>query len=84
MHPKFGDNSETRSFAHFIKIPIFKAVLMQINFSFSEIISSKVAYFSVCYLTNGYYIMCLLEKHTRENKVIAAVEEWTCFQFYLK
>ena len=33
------------------------------------------------YLTNVDYIRYLLEKLTRENKVIAAVKKWKCFQF---
>ena len=48
----------------------FTAVSMQIKFS--HIIGFKVASFSACYLTIGDYIRYLLEKHTRENKVIAA------------
>ena len=58
----------------------FTALSMQINFS-SHIISFKVASYSACYLTKGDYIEYLLVKLTRENKVIAVVKEWKCFQF---
>ena len=57
----------------------FTAISMQINFS--HIISFKVASYSACYLTNGDNTRYLLEKVTRENKVIAAVKKWNCFQF---
>ena len=60
----------------------FTALSMQINFS--HIVSFKVASHSACYLTNGDYVRYLLGKLTRENKVIAAVKKWKCFQFYLK
>ena len=40
----------------------------------------EVASYSACYLTNGDYISNLFEKLTRENKVIAAVKKWKCFQ----
>ena len=86
MHPKF------QSFAGFIKTPRFlilkaaetilnfTALSMQINFR--HIISFKVASYSACYLTNGDYIRYLIEKLTRENKVIAAVKKWKCFQLF--
>ena len=50
---------------------------MQVNFV--HIISFKVASYSACYLTNGVYIRYLLEKLTRENKVIAAAKRWKFF-----
>ena len=55
----------------------FTALSMQINFIFVtyNIISFKVASYSACYLTNGDYIRYLLEKLTRENKVIAVVKK---------
>ena len=46
--------------------------------------SSKIASFSACYLTNGDYIRYLHKKLTRENKKIAEVKELKCFQFRLK
>ena len=52
---------------------------MQINLS--HIISFKVASYSACYLANGVYARYILEKLTRENKVIAVVKKWKCFQF---
>ena len=55
------------------------ALSMQVNFTL--IINFKVASYSACYLTIGDYIRYLLEKLTRENKVIAAVKKWKCFQF---
>ena len=57
----------------------FSAVSMQVNFS--HIISFKVASYSACYFTNSVYLRYLLEKLTRENKVIAVVKKWKCFQF---
>ena len=49
--------------------------------NFSHIINFKVASYSACYLTNGDYIRYLFEKLTRENKVIAGLKKWKCFQF---
>ena len=57
----------------------FTALSLQINVS--HLISFKVASYSASYLTNGDYIKYLLEKLTRENKVIAAAKKWNCFQF---
>ena len=52
---------------------------MHINFR--HIICLKVASNSACYLTNRDYIRFLLEKLTREDKVIAVLKKWKCFQF---
>ena len=56
---------------------IFTALSMQINAS--HFISFKEASYSACCLNNGDYIKSLLEKLTRENKVIAAVKKWKFF-----
>ena len=40
-----------------------------------QYISFKVVSYSACYLTNGDYITYLLEKLTRENKVIVVVKK---------
>ena len=58
------------------------AILMQMNFS--HIIGFKVASYTACYLTNGDYIKQVLEKFTRESKVIATMKKWKCFQFQFK
>ena len=88
MHPKFGGNFAPQSFAGFVRrrsnfesicdLNNFTGISMQINFVHT---SFKVALYSACYLTNGDYIRYVLEKLTRENKVIAAVKKWKCFQF---
>ena len=53
-------------------------MVMSMQINFSHILSFEVASYSECYLTNGDYIRYLLEKLTRENKVIAAVNIWNC------
>ena len=88
MHLKFGGNSSTFCRFHKDTVLILKAAETLINFTalsmqtnFSHIISFKVASYSACYLTNGVYIRYLLEKLTRESKVIATLKKWNCFQF---
>ena len=90
MHPKFaaiprheilqvslGFHSKVESSCD---LNNFTAISMQTNPS--HIISFKVVSYSADYSTNGNYIRALLEKLTRENKVIAAVKKCKCFQFF--
>ena len=75
---------------HQDSVLILKAAETFINFTVismqivSHRISFKVASLSLCYLTNGHYMRYLFEKLTRENKVIAAVNKWNCFQICFK
>ena len=84
MQPKFGENSETRSFEGFIRKSNSKfenssdlknviAISMQTNFS--HIISFKGASKSAGFLTNGDYVRYLHEKYVRWKFCESAGEE---------
>ena len=79
MHPILDGHSAALILKEAETFINFTAILMQKNLSHS--ISFNVASYLACYLTNGDYIRYLLEKLTRENKVIAAVKKCKSFQF---